>query len=347
MKLNEYSLTTLSDNPEYFDEVKKLIEEEFSYDQRYSFEKDFAPLINPLNFDNCYLFLDDHNKVAAHLAVCSRTLIKDEVLLPVCFIGGIATHKQHRGKALFKKLMEHALEIHKDQTGLFILWSDIENLYEKFGFYRAGGFIESGSKLYLPQDKVPGFSKTTFSSISQQDFSRLKEMYRNFNQKKFFTAVRDEKDWSIIREMDSIDLFIKRNLEGDIDRYFCVNKGRDLNNVIHEVSSLNEDIFKNLMREIQDYRVWLPEGLYKRNEIFFMAFFKIGSLEKLNSFLSRLSNNDLMITEITTEKVVFDFKLKQYSASLQDFLHYVFGPRPLEEFQSLNLSLYVCGTDSV
>lgn len=349
MNTSSFILTTLSKNPEYFESIIALIEEEFLYDKRNHFDRDFAPLINPHNFDNCYFFIDrDSNTVAAHLAVCPRKVIKNEIEMNVTFIGGIATHKRFRGQSLFKKLMEHAINEHLPTTGLFILWSDIENLYEKFTFYRTGGFFESGSKSFSPGEIAPGFNRTKFTQLSDVDFNRITQLYSQYNEKNFFTVKRDEKDWSIIRDMESIDLFIKRNSDGEIDRYFCVNKGKDLNHVIHEVCASSAEQFKVLLKETSHYRTWLPETLpHQGKDIYFTAFFKIGSQRILNQFLKDLTGNDIAITNASEDKVVFNFKDKQYEATPRDFLHYLFGPRPLTDFTDLGLSLYVCGTDSI
>ena len=58
MTVNNFVLTTLSSNPEYFEEVIRLIEEEFHYSENQSFEMDFSPLVDPLNFENCFLYID-------------------------------------------------------------------------------------------------------------------------------------------------------------------------------------------------------------------------------------------------------------------------------------------------
>lgn len=346
---DKFILTTLSRNPDYLEQIVALIEEEFLYDKRNSFERDFAPLLTPHNFDNCYFYIDrESNSVAAHLAVCPRVVIKNELTMNVVFIGGIATQKKFRGQSLFKSLMEHALNEHSSTAGLFILWSDIENMYEKFSFFRTGGFFESGSKSFQQGENIPGYVRTKFSELDENDFQRIVEIYTRFNEKHFFTVKREEKDWSIIREMNSIDIYIKRNETGTINRYFCVNKGKDLNHVIHELSASSEEQFKSLLKETSQFRTWLPENMpHTGRDIFFTAFFKIGSEKILNNFLKDLTGNDLNIISVKNDLIVFDYKRKQYEATPQEFLHHIFGPRPFTDFAKLGLSLYVCGADSI
>lgn len=350
MDANNFALTTLSQNPEYFEEVLRLIEEEFHYSEAHQFEKDFAPLMDPLNFENCYLYIDSaSNTVAAHLAVCERILIKDDVQMKVALVGGIATHKNFRRLHLFKNLMEHALEDHND-VGLFILWSDLENIYEKFSFYRTGGLIETGKRNFSSSERPRGYEKSKFPTLSDEDFKSIVEMYSAFNEKKFLTLKREEKDWSIIKEMDSIDLYIKKSSHGNISRYFCVNKGRDLTNIIHEVGAINSTEYAALLKDMESYKLWLPETeneKFKSSDIFYTAFFKIGDIDLLNKFLQASTKNGLVITEKKEGMISFTFNNENFRVSQKDFLQYVFGPRPLEEFSPFGLSLYVAGTDSV
>lgn len=350
MAPNNFVLTTLSDNPEYFEEVLRLIEEEFHYNESNHFEKDFAPLMDPLNFEHCYLYIDNEsNTVAAHLAVCERTLIKNEAEMKVALIGGIATHKKFRRMHLFKGLMDHALEKHQD-VGMFVLWSELENIYEKFSFHRTGGLIETGKRNFSSSERPSGYEKNKFNSLSDEDFKAIINIYSSFVEKKFFTIKRENKDWSIIKEMGSIDLYLKRDLSGNIIRYFCVNKGHDLTNIIHEIGCLNQNEYNGLLKDLESYKLWLPESegeRFKSSEVFYTAFYRMGNAETLNAFLQIITQGQLYIVGVESDTVSFKFKSSDYKASQKDFLQFLFGPRPLEEFAPFRLSLYVTGTDSI
>lgn len=350
MNKNSFTLTTLSENPEYFEEVTALIEKEFHYNSNQTYAKDFALLMDPLNFDNCYLYIDqDSNKVVSHLAVCPRVMIKNNSTINVALIGGIATSVDFRGRDLFKNLMNHALKIHSQECGLFILWSEITGLYEKFSFHLSGGLIETGHGIFSQNDRPIGFTKSTFKDLPARDFDAIQKLYKGFNQKYFFTVVRTEKEWSIIREMDSIDLYTKRNEAGAIEQYFCVNKGRDLTNIIHEVGCL-PDQYLQLMKSLQKYRTWLPESelsLSSNKDIFFTAFMRLGNFNILKEFLKSVSEGQLELYEMTGDLISFRFDTIEHQSSHKDFLQYLFGPRPLKEFEGLVLSPYVPGTDSI
>lgn len=354
MNKNSFTLTTLSENPEYFDEVIALIEKEFHYSHSQSYAKDFALLMDPLNFENCYLFVDqESNTVVSHLAVCPRIMIKNNFTMNVALIGGIATKVEFRGQDLFKQLMNHALQIHSAHSGLFILWSEITGLYEKFSFHLSGGLIQTGDGIFTSNDRPIGFSKTTFKELSVKDFDSIQRIYKEFNQRYFFTVIREEKEWSIIKNMDSLDLYIKKNADGIIEQYFCVNKGHDLTNIIHEVGCL-PDQYLQMMKVLSKYRTWLPESelsLSSNKDIFFTAFMRLGNFSVLKEFLKSVSQGELELYEVTGDLISFRFGAPEAStehqSSHKDFMQYLFGPRPLKEFESLTLSPYIPGTDSI
>lgn len=351
MSSNNFALTTLSQNPEYFEEVIRLIELEFHYSELNHFEKDFAPLVDPLNFENCFLYIDQEtNSVAAHLAVSLRTIVKNNIETSVALIGGIVTDKKFRHNNLFKNLMDHALKEFEDQVSFFILWSDLEGLYERFNFFRSGGIIETGKRDLSASQRPSGYEKTKFSLLSDNDFKSINHLYHIFNEKHFFTIKREEKDWSIIKEMNSIDLYVKRNSNGDIQKYFCVNKGRDLTNIIHEISCLGTEEYIAMLKELDGYKIWLPEteaDKVSSVDIFYTAFIRLGSLSHLNKFLQTISNNELIVRNMMDGQVKFDFRSKAYTVSAKEFLQYLFGPKPLEEFLNYKLSLYIAGADSI
>lgn len=345
-----FTLTTLSSNPEYFESVIALIEKEFHYSSDLSYAADFALLMNPLNFENCYLYVDTTiNQVVSHLAVCPRVMIKNGNEIKVAFIGGIATVKEYRGRDLFKGLMNHALSEHSSDCGLFILWSEITGLYEKFSFYLSGGLIETGHAVFSSNERPVGFQKTTFKDLSVKDFEAIKSIYSRFNEKYFFTVTREEKEWSIIKDMTSIDLYIRKNPDGVLEQYFCVNKGRDLSNIIHELGCI-PDQYLSLMKALAPFKTWLPESevsLSGNKDIFFTAFMRLGNYNVLKDFLSKISSGSLELYDITGDLIKFKFEQSEYQATHQDFLQYLFGPRPSKEFEKFLLSPYIPGTDSI
>jgi hypothetical protein len=350
MNTSSYIISTLAEHPDYYDDVIKLIEQEFHYSDPFSFAIDFAPLVNPNNFENCFIIVhQETQKLVAHLGVLPRTMIKNEIQISVMMIGGIVTEKSHRGKNLFRRLMNHACEIFKDEVALVFLWSDLNDIYEKFSFIRSGGIIETG-KGVITSDKVPsGFTKTNFKSLSESEFSDIKNIYKNFNEKHFFTVTRSSKDWSIIQEMSSIDLYIKKSqTDNAIESYFCYGKGKDLTCIIHEIGTDIEN-YNELINSLAPFKTWLPETEKKyfiKKEILFSSFIKVLNRRLLNEFLYTYTTGDLEILSYD-DQVELMFKSEKYCLEEKDFIEGIFGPNPLTEFASLELSPFIAGADSV
>ena len=349
MDQNQYQIATLADFPQHYDEVIKLIEKEFHYSVPFSFAQDFAPLVQPKNFNNCFIIIEKKTKqVVAHLGVLPRKMIKNRILIPVIMAGGIVTHKDHRGQNLFSILLEHALNLYKDQAALVILWSELKDFYEKFLFYRAGGIIETGNSI-ITADKFPdGFVKTNFLQLSAKELNEIKELYTNFNEKYFFTIKRTETDWDIIYKMQSIDLYLKKSDTGFIESYFCYGKGKDLTSIIHEVGTSTEN-YHELINMLAPYRMWLPESekrFFIKNDILYSTFIKVLNWDLLNNFFASYTQGVLTVKK-DHENVLLAFQGESYSFTEKDMLEGIFGPTPLEEFKNLALSPYIAGTDSI
>lgn len=345
MELN-LKITTIKDAPEYFADLLKLIEEEFTYDKDNHFKIDFAPLVSPDNFHNLFIVIDTFtNTLISHIGSLERSLSYQNITkLDVLFIGGIVTHKSYRNKGIFKFLFNHVLSIHAKKA-LFILWSDLHGVYEKFGFYLSGATLETGNNVINDIKLLKVYQKTKFSDLSESDFNQIIALYNNQNSISL-SAIRNEKDWNIIKQMDSVNLYVKRMADNTITHYFCESKGKDLKNIIHEVSFLND---LNEIKKISQYKLWLPEYFFdhfKSSPVQYTGFVKIGCQKSLNSFFKN-SGTDLEILLLTSNTVTFSIESKKFETSIQDFLHSVFGPSPVEEIKKYKFSLYISGLDSI
>ena len=80
----------LSEKPSCFAATLKLIERSFGYKDPHSFEIDFAPLIDKSNFENCFILLDESEKVIAHIGAKDRTITLGNEKFIFTMLGGIA-----------------------------------------------------------------------------------------------------------------------------------------------------------------------------------------------------------------------------------------------------------------
>jgi predicted N-acetyltransferase YhbS len=344
---NEFTITTLAKNPEYYDQVIKLIEVEFDYiGSEYRFEKDFAPLVNPNNFNQCFFILNKSNIVVSHLGFVKRKLIKSNSTMPVIFIGGIATHKDFRNQGLFRNLMNLVIEENKNEAALFILWSNIKDIYEKFHFHLSGAVLELGKNVLTNENNIEGFEETSFARISTKHFEDIKKLYHEKIENQFFTVKRDSQMWETIRHMDSIRLFIKLNDDKKVTDYFCYGKGKDVPFIIHETSLLSSTKLKSL----ENFKTWAPEFLgetFLNKEMQYTAYIRLGDIKLLNNFFLGLTQNELELISINENSITFNFNKNQFELFHKDFLHGIFGPAILDEFKKYKLSPYITGTDSI
>jgi predicted GNAT family N-acyltransferase len=348
LTMNNYPfiISTLKDHPNFYEDVIKLIEKEFHYESNNHFEIDFALLMNKNNHANCFIMIDpEKNKLIGHTGFCKRFFCKKNITLSAILIGGIVTHEEYRGKKIFNTLFEKIISLNQD-AGLFILWSDIEGLYEKYSFTRAGAILETGDRDISLFDMTSEFEKTQFNLISDQDFEQIIKLHHDHFLSSHFSLQRDRAHWEVIRKISSIDLYLERSNE-KIKSYFCVGKGQDLKEVIYEFASTDS---KTLIKKISPFKLWLNEhnsSQFPNSELQYLAFIRIGNIETLNHFLKSISSNQLEINSSSNDKLFFEFKEKEYEASSADFIQYLFGPAPLEEFKEFELYPFISGCDSI
>lgn len=341
--------TTLLESPEYLDKTLELIEEAFNYTENNKFFSDFYPLMEPENHKHNHILLNEDGVVLGHIGVKIRSIVFGNSSLDCALIGGIAVNPKFRGKGFFKKLMNEVLALYSNEVGLFILWSNQFDLYEKFKFYKAGAQIQTGLKDQLSPYLNGLFQKTKFKNLNESEFNQIIEIYENVICHNYLSFKRTKSDWDSLKNIDSIDLYILETNEGKILSYFCQNKGHDLPFIIHELGYLpfyKKEIF-NLLKE---QKLWLPEIELKNvsyQHMSYLGLFRIGNQIKLNSFLKELSENKLAINSIQDKKVSISFNKETYSLELPDFLTSFLGPNPIPEFKPFCRPLYLSGADSI
>lgn len=346
-KINNFQIKNLKTHPEFRNEIISLIEKEFNYFE-HSFEKDFYLLMNIENAHNCYFLYDEINsKVVCHIAILERNLIKNYIILPVIFIGGIATKDEYKGKGFFRYLMNYIIQEHNNNCALMILWSELQNLYEKFSFYQAGLIIQSGNKIF---DKHDDYQKTKFTELSEKEFNDIKKLYTNSIESDYFTVKRSESEWNKIKKLATVDLYIKKEND-DVISYFCLNKGRDLQNIIHEFVTIKTK-YKKELNSISDYQIWLNEAqgkMLEKNdyEKFFCAFFRLANIETLNNFIKSIDSNINISKSINSNYIDLTINDQIYTLDENNFLSSFFGPFPAEELEHLSLTPLISGIDSI
>jgi predicted N-acetyltransferase YhbS len=330
----------LSEKNSCYEATIRLIEKSFQYKKPNSFEIDFAPLIDKSNHQNCFILIDENENVLAHIGVKERFLTLGNKKYSITLLGGIAVDEARRGEGIFQTLFQDVLAEKRSDTTLFLLWSDLEKLYNKFGFHLCGTQFE------ISKTKVKSsFTKTTFSSLSNDEKKEIKTLFTNSFAKTYLTPERTQADWDLIQKVTSADLFIRKNGNAISDYYF-MNKGQDLPEVIYEYGSQGE--LTTLLEEISAYgKVWIGKDLLASENLQYQCFMSPGDTRLFTQFIFELTNQQFAIRNINLMKqeVFFDFNEETLSLELPDFLRGVFGPGAFEEIEVP--SLYISGLDSI
>lgn len=338
--MTDTTYSTLADKPDLYKETISLIEKSFSYTGDNSFEVDFAPLIYEENHENCHILIKD-DKVIGHIGTRKVNFGDKNHTFPLIMMGGICISEEERGKGHFKTFFEHVFNTYKDKCGLFALWSNKDDFYRKFGFHQAGGqiIVETDGK---PSGPTEGPFK--FSELGMEDISLMMMIYEDFAEDKW-TVQRDMGDWEVLKNVDSCQIhFIPSRLEPH--GYIISNKGQDLQDVSHEIV-FYEGLYDQYKNHLSTTQAWIPEGLTEGNPSLYTAFFKIGDPQQFAQMIYTLTGDQVAISAINEEQVVFGFNGDSYEATHEEFLRYIFGPGPLQEFKGLLKPIVISGLDSI
>lgn len=244
-------LSTLKDSPHHYKDVLTLIEKNFHYQRPESFAVDFAPLMHVSNHAHNFILIDEvSNTLVAHIGVSLR--LWDEH--PVALLGGIAVSEQFQGQGIFKKIFEEVLKRYEKKVQAFVLWSDLHEMYKKYDFHPLKSLIQTGEKNF---SKPQGYQETNFSTLSKNEISDLAKLYQTMSES-YHTLKRTPEDWKRIQAITSTRLFMAKNPKGEIVRYFCVGKGMDLHDIIHEIGFSSEEEKLKLFKDLKDFKLWLP-----------------------------------------------------------------------------------------
>ena len=333
-------ITNLKESPSFFDKTLKLIEKSFQYEQQNSFQIDFAPLITESNHQNCFILVDEHENVLAHIGAKDKTLTLQGSDFPITMLGGIAVDENHRGEGHFQTLLTDVMAEKRSETTLFLLWSDMEKLYNKFGFYLCGTQFECAKKR-----EESHFIKTKYFELAPIEKEDIQKLYAESFAKTYLTLNRSQEDWKLIEKISSADLYIKKH-NGRITDYYFMNKGQDLPHIIYEYGTKGE--MRNHIEALSLFgKVWMGSPLIETDQLQYQFFMCPGDLRLFTEFIRHLTNGLFLIRNINLMKqeVFFDFNQETLVLSTEEFLRGVFGPGSFEELESP--TLYISGLDSI
>ncbi len=180
-------------------------------------------------------------------------------------IGNVATEESFRGQGLQKQLFTHLENMARNENAdVLVLWSDLENFYEKLGFCQFGGEV----RYQLAAHKS---SSDSFLNVTQIDIRTLNEFdlvrLMGIRPPNVLTLQRSPTLFKEILTIPEMGLFLGRDREQKIQAWAITGKGCDMHGVFHEwgatspkaLSSLFSAIFKSLATK--EFLVLAPSAL--------------------------------------------------------------------------------------
>ncbi len=310
MKMN-INIDSLAKHQDRYDELISLIHETFQYSESFKFNIDFLPLVHPSNWKNCFLIFNE-KELIGHIGFCNKKFLYKNIIIDCAFIGGVCIKEQYQGKGIFKNSMNIILEKIKN-VSLVFLWSGHDKGYQQFNFYESGKIFQTGTMTFEP---LANFSHSKLSELTQEEKSCIINAY-NTTTKKFITPMRSLHDWEIIFSMSSIEVYFKKYPDKKFS-YFFINKGQDLFNIIHEYGSNDLESEKELIENIQKYKLWSPIPVNSNHtNVFYLANIRIHNKNLLKAWANELGFD---IDFDLSEKEIIDQIFNS-----QEFIFYIPG----------------------
>ena len=318
----------------------KLIETSLSYTKHYDYSVDFAPLMNEENLSCCHIvFIQETQEVIAHIGFLKKDLLINSRTYPVGLIGGVCVHEKYQGQGLFKKLFEKMVRFYGESVGVFMLWSEKVDLYKKFDFHLC---IEQ-REIKKTTGTNQGFTQTKYYLLTDKEKMQIKRLYNEQILNQYSSFSRNEKDWRKVEEITSSDLYIKK-VDDKIVGYFFMNKGQDLQGVIHEIAldSEHEDIYTY-------GNAWLGpnNNKGKEGELQFSSLVKVSNIDIFRRMIYDYTEQKVTLISLDKGEAKFEFERQIHSHPIDRFLTGIFGPYNFEEFNFKTKPLYISGLDSV
>lgn len=315
-----------------------LVESSFGYDSAHSITIDFAPLFSKKARAQNLLFFNTENKLIGHIGVIKRKISHKNHEYPVILIGGVCVAIEFRGEGYLKEMMSQTLSVFEDDYTLAFLWSSMTKMYEKFGFYEAGIVHQTGNRVLKTPPR--GFQHVQPSKCPREFWEWIKEEYNNRDQSEAYIK-RDEDDWEIIKEMDSVSLYIN----SESHQYFMINKGVDLPGIIHELSPCSK-----LLKELCDHPVWVSAANFNLSDYvqsFYLSFMKLGNPQMLSRFVENYSNQTIKIVDHQSRFLTLEMNGELQKKDHKEFLRALFGPGASLCEKQGHIPLIIGGVDSV
>jgi predicted N-acetyltransferase YhbS len=341
MQTNEaLSIETIQENPDAYRNIIKLIERCFQYEKINHFDIDFYPLINQSNWNNCFV-LKMNNQIIGHIGTLTKNFFYQNTFFPVAMIGGISIDHNYQGRGYLKHFLNAVLNNLNNRVAMILLWSNQNDLYQKFNFYEFGEQFE----YIISPNIINNYQMTKLNTIPAQDITQLNQLYQKQYSSLFYLP-REITQWRELSHVGSADLFIKRNSQNHIESYFFMNKGQDLCNIIYEACSLPSH---HHLKESNGLKLWSPFKLKSPNKKHFYCMGRIGNKNYFSKMIETITNNLITINNVDqpNQNITFEYAQNTITLNMNDFLQGIWGPTRFKELQRILPNIFISGLESI
>jgi len=320
------SITNLKIAPNKRSETIALIEECFNYSPDYKFETDFYPLVSPENSPHNHILIDENTQqVVGHIGVKNRSLVVKDKAFPCLLLGGISIKKSFRGHGLLNYLFNQVINNYSQDKLFSFLWSDLNELYQKYDFFEFGNQIQIGKKPFYSQESFKDYYKVKYKHLSTDEQKDIHLLYLNNIEKEFVTFERSIKNWNEIENIDSADFYISKDKNNKICKYFVVNKGFDLQGIIHEFCfDYSREI--SLLKDFALWAPYLPKKISNSYMTLYAGMLRVNNEEMFKKFIRTWSSNKISITSYSKKEIIYYYNQEFKKLTPLEFFKYVFGP---------------------
>lgn len=255
----EINIKILEKSPLMIDKARALYEEAFEDDYQFT-EYYFSSIVTDERTVILGGFME--NVLVTMLFLRERQLIYGKEEFDGCYIYGVATKKEYRGRGCMGRLMRSALKYCEDKGCkiVYLIPAD-ENIYKSFGFET----VKQGQRIMVLCDKKAVEDENNMTSkIKPENIAEIKEMslfsIKTERLKGTLAIKRDEnyyKERILQAEAENAGVYIIRKTAPDKEIQMVLITGTDEN---------NEICIKDIICGENEKKEWLIKAFLEQNK---------------------------------------------------------------------------------
>lgn len=193
------------------------------------------PLVFDANFDGDLIEVETEGEVRATCAILVRDLVVGPTKIRVGLIGSVATDARSRGRGLGTEVLEAAeKELRKRGALIAMLWADDLAFYAKRGWCAFGAEHDFA----VPVECVDQLPRTQNARpATSADSASIHALYSCHDAR----VLRTHDETRALLGVPGMRVLVDE-CNGDVVAYACLNRGRDLTDVVHEWGGPVEDV---------------------------------------------------------------------------------------------------------